>query len=39
MVNYDVISVPSSSDGCVDIEALKAVLAKEGEKYRRFDVN
>lgn len=31
MVNYDVISVPSSSDGCVDIEALKAVLAKEGE--------
>ena len=23
MVNYDVISVPSSSDGCVDIEALK----------------
>ena len=25
MVNYDVISVPSSSDGCVDIEALKAV--------------
>lgn len=31
MVNYDVISVPSSSDGCVDIEALKAVVAKEGE--------
>lgn len=31
MVNYDVISVPSSSDGCVDIEALKAVLSKEGE--------
>lgn len=31
MVNYDVISVPSSSDGCVDIEALKDVLSKEGE--------
>lgn len=31
MVNYDVISIPSSSDGCVDIEALKAVLSKEGE--------
>lgn len=31
MVNYDVISVPSADDGCVDIEALKVVLAKEGE--------
>lgn len=29
MVGYEVISVPSSSDGCVDLDALKAVLAKE----------
>lgn len=29
MVGYDVISVPSSEDGCVDIEAFKAVLDDE----------
>ena len=29
MVDYEVISVPSADDGCVDLEALKAVLAKE----------
>ena len=29
MAGYDVISIPSSSDGCVDIEALKSVLNDE----------
>ena len=29
MAGFDVISVPSSADGCVDIEALKAVLNDE----------
>ncbi len=29
MVGYDVISIPSAEDGCVDLEALKAVLNDE----------